>query len=68
MSMDEEKIKNIKTNLSEFDLRGLNLADFSSQEEIQFHNYIKGICQSLFGDTLNLNEKNIIFVFCSFLQ
>ena len=61
MSMDEEKIKNIKTNLSEFDLRGLNLADFSSQEEIQFHNYIKGICQRLLGDTLNLDEKNIIF-------
>ena len=61
MSDDEEKIKNIKNNLNEFDLRNLNLANFSSQEEAQFHNYIKGICQRLLGDTLNLDEKNIIF-------
>ena len=61
MSRDEDKIKEIKNSLSEFDLRGLNFANFTQQEEVRFHEYIKGICQRLLGDTLNLDEKNIIF-------
>ena len=61
MSGDEEKIREIKNNLSEFDLRGLNLANFTPKEEVRFHEYIKGICQRLLGDTINLDAKNIIF-------
>lgn len=58
---DDEKIKRIKSNLSEYALHELNLANFSSQEERRFHEYIKGICQRLLGDTLNLDTQNIIF-------
>ena len=61
MSNDEAKIKQIKNNLNEFDLRGLNLANFTPKEEVHFHQYIKGICQRLLGDTLDLDEQNIIF-------
>ncbi len=61
MPDNEEKIKNIKNNLTEFDLRNLNLANFSLSEETKFHNYIKSICQRLLGNTLNLDQENIIF-------
>ena len=36
--------------------------DLSTQKEEVFHNYIKGICQRLLGDTLDLDKQNIIFV------
>lgn len=61
MSNDETKIQQLKNNLNDFDLRSLNLAGLSPKEELRFHQYIKGICQRLLGDTLNLNEQNIIF-------
>lgn len=58
---DEDKIKKIKSSLSDYRLRDLSLADFNPDAELRFHQYIKGICQRLLGDTLDLDRKNIIF-------
>ena len=61
MLEDEDKIRKIKSSLSDYRLRDLSLAGLNFENEARFHHYIKGICQRLLGDTLDLDKKNIIF-------
>lgn len=58
---DKEKIKTIRSSLSAYSLRDLGLAALNSDAELRFHQYVKGICQRLLGDTLDLDEKKVMF-------
>lgn len=58
----EDKIKEIKNEIDEYNLRSLKLARFTSREEARFDGYMKDVCQRLLGDTLDLDKERIIFV------
>ena len=61
MAFEEEKLQNIKNNMDELSRRNLNLALFDEQSELLFHNYIRGICQRLLGDKIDLEKEQIMF-------
>ena len=56
-----DKISDIKNNIDEYRRRQLRLASFSDKNELEFHAYIKRICQRLLGDSINLDEEQIMF-------
>ena len=62
MINDIAKINNFKSNMEPVVKRQLCLANFNQQDELSFHLYLKNICQRLLGDTINLDNENIIFV------
>ena len=47
--------------MDELSRRNLNLALFDEQSELLFHNYIRGICQRLLGDKIDLEKEQIMF-------
>ncbi len=62
MINDIAKINNFKSNMEPVVKRQLCLANFNQQDELSFHLYLKNISQRLLGDTINLDNENIIFV------
>ena len=51
------KLSTIKNNIDEYRRRQLRLALFNDKSELEFHTYIKGICQRLLGDTIDLDKE-----------
>ena len=58
-----EKIKELEEACRDDDLLGrFDIIEWDDSEKLKFHKYMKGIAQKLLGDSVNLDEENLVFL------
>ena len=66
MQSDEEELKKIKKIEAEWKnkkvYQELEIVDFSDEQKLAFHKYMKNLAQQMLGDTIDLDKRNIVFL------
>ncbi len=58
-----EKIKKLEEASQDDELLGqIGILEWDDSEKLKFHKYMKGIAQKLLGDSVNLDEENLVFL------